>query len=201
MTANELITTLSKTSLVGQKISDLTVPDNVTTLLTLLNMAKDKVAEDTLLWLGGETISMVTDTYEYTLTNMPIQIVDVYDENLNLRPRNSIDYMGYYQVSPNVLKFNNISNGTDVNVNYYETPPDYLIGDTLVIPPTLLSAIQFYIVHKAFEVYKAEADIFTSTEYYKKYVNAINDFKNTTDSVDVDTVVSMNNKIYKRGIR
>lgn len=201
MTANEIITNLSNTSLVSQGIADLTVPSNVTTLLQLLNMAKDKVAEETLLWLGGEKVTMVTGTSEYTLSSMPIQIVDVFDSNMNLRPRNSVDSMGYYQVSPNKLTFNTIQNGLEININYYETPPDFLIDDEVIINPTLIPALQFYVAHKAFEIYKTESAIFTSVEFYKKYKSAIGDFKSTTDSVDVDTVISMDNKIWKRGIR
>lgn len=201
MTAQELITNLQNTSLVGIKIGDSTVPENTTTLLDLLNMAKNKIAEDTLLWLGGEQITLATGTNEYTLATIPIQMIDVYDENMILRPRNKPDYFGYYQVSPNKIRFNNIDNGTVVNINYYETPPDYIISDTLVVPATLLSALQFYIAHKAFEIYKSDSDIFYSKEYYAKYMQAMDGYKSNSDSVDVDTIVSMDNKMYKRGIR
>ena len=201
MTANQLITNLSHTALVGIKVSDLTIPQNVTTLLSLLNMAKNKLAEDTLLWLGGEQITMLADTYSYTLSTIPIQIIDVYDDKMNLRPRNSIDYFGYFQTSPNKIQINNIEVGGVVNINYYETPTDYLIDDELVVPPSLLSALQFYVTHKAFEIYKAESDIFTSVEYYKKYKSALQDYLNKSDSTDVDSVVSLSNKIWKRGIR
>ena len=200
MTALELITNLSNTSLVGQQISDLTVQENKDTLLELLNMAKNKVAEDTLLWLGGETVSQVTDTYEYSLSSIPIQIIDVYDENQILRERNNPAYTGYYQVSPNKIRFNSVVNGTDVYVNYYETPPDYTINDEIVIPPSLLSALQFYIVGKSFEQYKAESDIFTSAEYFKKYDVAIKGYLSKSDNSGGDTIVSSKSKIYKRGI-
>ena len=76
-----------------------------------------------------------------------------------------------------------------------------MIGDELVVPPSLLSALQFYITHKAFETYKAESDIFTSAEYYKKYKGALQDYISKSDSTDVDSVVSLNNKIWKRGLR
>jgi len=200
MTANELITNLSNTSLVGQQISDLSIQENKDTLLELLNMAKNKVAEDTLLWLSGETITQVTGTQEYTLSTIPIQIIDIYDENQVLRKRNVPDYTGYYQTSPNKIRFNSIQNGLDIFINYYETPPDYLINDEIVIPPTLLSALQFYIVGKSFEQYKAEADIFTSAEYFKKYNSAIQSYLSKTDNSNADTIVSGENKIYKRGI-
>jgi len=200
MTVTELITNLRNTSLVGQKISDVSEV-NTTTLTTLVNMAIDKVAEDTLLWLGGETVSLVTDTYSYTLDTIPIQIIDVYDDNRILRPRNVPDTMGYYQTSPNVIKFNSITNGLDVYVNYYETPDDIATTTEIVVPATLLSAIQFYVAHKAFEIYKADSDIFSSKEYYAKYVNAINDYMKNSDSSDVDSIISSENKIYKRGIK
>lgn len=201
MTANDIITTLSKTSIVGAKISDLTVADNVTTLLALLNMGKNKIAEDTLLWLGGENITMVTDTYEYTLSKTPVQIIDVFDDNRILRQRNSSEFYGYYQTAPNKVRFNNITNGTVVSLNYYETPDDYLINDEVIVPATLLSALQYYIAHKAFELYKSDSDMFSSSEYYKKYKAAMQDYISTTDSVDVDTITSNADKAWMRGIR
>jgi len=201
MTANELITNLSKTTLVGIKVSDLTEQDNIDTLLSLLNMAKNKLAEDTLLWLGGETVEQVTDTYEYTLSEIPLQIIDVYDANEILRERNQPTSTGYYQTSPQTVKFNSISNGLDIYLNYYKTPPDYIITDALVIPPSLLSALQFYIAHKAFEKYKGEEDIFYSAEYYKKYQSAVTDYNNRTDSMSSDSILSTNNKMWKRNIR
>ena len=144
---------------------------------------------------------MLEDTYSYTLSTIPIQIIDVYDSNMSIRPRNSIEFFGYFQTSPNKLQFNNIEVGGTININYYETPTDYLIDDELVVPPSLLSALQFYVTHKAFEIYKAESDMFTSVEYYKKYKSALQDYLNKSDSTDVDSVVSLSNKIWKRGIR
>lgn len=196
-----MIDNLTKTSLVGTKIADTSIQANEDTLLRLVNMAKNKIAEDTLLWLDGEEITMVTDTYEYTLTNMPIQIIDVYDDNQYLRPRNSNEYLGYYQTAPNKVKFNSVTNGQVVYVNYYSTPADYLITDEVVVPHTLLSAMEFYVAHKAFEIYKSEADMFSSAEYYKKYTKAMQDFVSATDSVDVDAISSNIDRIWRRGIR
>jgi hypothetical protein len=201
MTAATLITNLQDTTLVGLKIGDKAVGDNTTLLLSLLNMAKDKIAEDTLLWLNGETFNMVDGTSLYTLTNMPIQIIDVFDSNNYLRPRNSAEYFGYYQTSPNQLTFNNIADGLTIKVNYYYSPPDYLIGDTLAVPSTLLSAMQYYMAHKAYAAYKGELELMASGEYYNKYVNAIKDYRATTDTLDADSVVSNENKIWLRGIR
>lgn len=201
MTAATLITNLQDTTLVGLKIGDKTDSDNTTLLLAILNMAKDKIAEDTMLWRGGETVSQVTGTNTYTLSTMPIQITDVFDENNTLRPRNDTTYYGYYQVAPNQIKFNNITNGLDVYVNYTYAPADYIISDTITVPNTLLSAMQYYMAHKAFESYKNEQEIFSSAEYYKKYMNAVNDFRNSTDTLDSGSVVSQENKTWLRGIR
>jgi hypothetical protein len=201
MTAATLITNLQDTTLVGLKIGDKAVGDNTTLLLSLLNMAKDKVAEDTLLWLSGETFNMVTGTSSYTLTNMPIQIIDVFDENNTLRPRNSAEFYGYYQTSPNQIAFNNVSDGLTIKVNYYYSPPDFLIGDTLSIPSTLLSAMQYYMAHKAYAAYKGELELMASSEYYNKYINAIKDYRATTDTLDSDSVLSGNDKVWLRGIR
>lgn len=201
MTASTLITNLQDTTLVGLKIGDKTAPSNTTLLLSILNMAKDKIAEDTLLWRGGETVSQVTGTQTYTLATMPIQIIDVFDENNIVRPRNDNTYFGYYQTAPNQITFNNVTDGLDVYVNYSYAPTDYAIDDTLVIPNTLLSAMQYYMAHKAFESYKNEQEIFSSAEYYKKYSTAIKDYRNATDTMDAGSVISMENKVWLRGVR
>ena len=201
MTATQLIENLAATTLLGVKIGDISIPANVNTLLTLLNMAKNKIAEDTLLWVGGETLTMVDGTSVYTLSTMPIQIIDVFDKNNVLRPRNSPDYFGYFQTSPNELTFNNISDELDIYINYYYAPSDYIISDELIVPNTLLSALQFYIAHKAYEIGKSDSDLMFSKEYYAKYANAIKDYKVNSDSSDVDTITSGINKLWLRGIR
>lgn len=201
MTADTLITNLQSTTLVGLKIGDKTDANNTTLLLTILNMAKNKIAEDTLLWRGGETITQATGTSSYTLNTMPIQIIDVFDKNNMLRPRNSTDSFGYYQTSPNELTFNSITDGLEIYVNYSYAPQDYIITDTLVVPNTLLSAIQYYMAHKAFESYKSEQEIFSSAEYYKKYMTAVKDYRNATDTMDAGSVINTESKLWLRGIR
>lgn len=201
MTASQIITHLSQTTLAGLKIADLTVAENTTVLLQSLNMAKNKIAEDTLLWLGGETINIVSGTSEYTLSTIPIQIIDIFDNNNYLRPRNSQSQLGYYQTSPNTILFNTITNGEVMKINYYYTPADYIITDEVVIPQSLISALEFYATHKAYESYKTEKSMMASTEYYKKYRSAINDYKAVTDSGHLDSVLNMNNKIFLRGFK
>ena len=200
MTAQTLIENLENTTLTGIKIGDGSV-GNRATLLQLLNFAKNKIAEDTLLWIGGEEVTMVTDVSSYTLSVVPIQIVDVFDGNNIIRPRNSSDDYGYYQTSPNEITFNKVSNNLKIKINYYTSTSDYILIDEINVPSTLLVAIQYYIAHKAFEIYKSDSDVIYSKEYYNKYVGAIQDYKANSDSVDVDTVVSGVNKIWLRGIR
>lgn len=201
MTAAQLIINLQKTSLIGLKIGDTAVGDNTTLLLEILNMAKDKIAEDTRIWLNGETVSQVTGTAEYTLTRTPLQIIDVFDANNILRQRNSQDTYGYFQTAPNKIKFNLVTNGLDVYVNYYDIPDDYITTDILALPGTLLSAMQYYMAHKAYSQYKGELELAASREYYAKYKDAINDYRATTDTTDVDSVVNLDNKVWLRGIR
>jgi len=200
MTAQTLIENLENTTLTGIKIGDGSV-GNRATLLQLLNFAKNKIAEDTLLWIGGEEVTMVTDVSSYTLSVVPIQIVDVFDSNNIIRPRNSSDDYGYYQTSPNEITFNKVSNNLKIKINYYTSTSDYVLSDEINVPSTLLVAMQYYIAHKAFEIYKSDSDVIYSKEYYNKYVGAIQDYKANSDSVDVDTVVSGVNKIWLRGIR
>lgn len=203
MTVTELITELSTTDIVGLKVSDLTVGQNVTDLISYVNEAKDKIAKDTRLWLGGETITMATGTSEYTLTTMPIQIIDVFDENNFLRPRNNQGSYGYFQTAPKKLMFNTITNGLNVKVNYYYTPPDYVGADTITdtMPPELINAIKIYVCYKSYKRYKGDSDVMKAEQFKADFKEAISDFKAVTDVSDVDSVVNLDNKIWLRGIR
>lgn len=201
MTATALLTELSTTDLVGLKIADLTVAQNVTNLLAFINEAKNKIAKETRLWLGGETISMVTGTSEYTLTTMPIQIIDVFDDNQFIRPRNNQGVYGYFQTTPKTLLFNTITNGLGIKVNYYYSPPDYVGANEIVMPEELVTAIKLYVSHKAYRIYKGDTDIMKAKEYLNDFTTAINEFKAVTDVTDVDSIVNLNNKIWLRGIR
>ena len=201
MTATALITELSTTNLVGLKISDLTVPQNVTNLIGFVNEAKNKIAKDTRMWLNGETISMVTGTSTYTLSSIPIQIIDVFDKNNMLRPRNNQSLLGYYQTSPNQLTFNDVTDGLDVYVNYYHTTPDYAGGDEIVMPEDIVTAIKKYVSHKAYEIYKSDSDVMKAKEYFNDYERIVNGYKAETDVDDIDSIRNMNNKIWLRGVR
>ena len=200
MTATQLYTELSTTTLVGLKISALEAQD-ITNLLAFINEAKNKIAKDTRMWVGGETISMVTGTSEYTLTSMPIQIIDVFDDNNILRPRNNQGIYGYFQTSPKDLIFNTITNGLDVKVNYYYTPPDYAGGDEIVMPEELIEAIKLYVSYKAFSIYKGDSDVMKAKEYKNDYKTSISEFKSVTDVTDVDSIMNLDNKIWLRCIR
>lgn len=201
MTATALITELSKTTLVGLKVEDLTVAQNVTNLLSYLNEAKDEIAKDTKLWLGGEAISMVTATYSYTLTVTPISIIDVFDANNIVRERNDPSYYGYFQTSPNTLQFNNVTNGLSVKVNYHYTPADYIGANEVVMPRTLINAIKKYVSHKAYEVLKDDSSIAKSAQYKNDYNMLVKSFIDASDVSGVDSVVNLDNKIWIRGIR
>jgi hypothetical protein len=201
MTATALITELSKTTLVGLKVEDLTVAQNVTNLLSYLNEAKDEIAKDTKLWLGGETVTMVTDTYEYTLATLPVAIIDVFDANNTLRQRNDQGFFGYYQTAPDKIQFNNITNGLVVKVNYHYTPVDYIGANEVVIPRTLINAIKKYVSHKAYEVLKDDSSIAKSAQYKNDYNMLIKSFIDISDVSGADSVVNLDNKIWLRGIR
>jgi hypothetical protein len=169
-------------------LSQTSVSTDDDTLLIFLNMAKNQIAQDTLSWLGGEEITMTTESV-YELDNMPIQILDVYDESLNTLDRNSYSQNGYFQISPMEIKVNNPSDGNKLYINYYYTPNDYILTDDVVVPATLQNAIQYFIAHKSFETYRSEKEIFSSTEYYKKYKASVIEYLNTTDSLNADSLV------------
>jgi len=185
MTAQQFITN-SKQSLTGLKVSG---DDN--TLLSYLNLAKNQIALDTLLWLNGETISLIEGTNEYTLSKIPIQIIDVYDDSLTLRPRNNSGPYGYYQMSPNTIYVNTPSNGVDININYYYTPDDYILTDLIDIPESILNATQYFLLHKGYEMQKDEMGVVSSKEYFARYNAAINRYLGKTDNNNVDSVLSI----------
>jgi hypothetical protein len=184
--------------LAGLKIGDTSVQANEDTLLGFLNMAKNKIAIDTLTWLSGETIAMTTAN-EYTLVTTPIQIIDVYDENLNIRQRNSAESKGYYQLSPSVIYINNPESGIDLKVNYYYTPPDYIITDTLDIPPSLLEAVQMYMTHKAYDIYKGVEQQQLAVQYLERYMREKDAYLSNTDNGNLDTIIDID-LIYQRGL-
>ncbi len=181
MTAQELIDS-TKSMLTG-----LQVKDNDSLLLSFLNFAKNQIASDTLLWIDGEEITMVENVYEYTLATKPISIIDIYNEEYELVKRNSIE--GYYQISPSVIRLANTYDGKKIYINYYITPDDYALDDTLDIPEQLLSAIQNYIMHKAFAQYKTEKDIMASANYYKMFGSAIQRYISQTDVSNTDSLL------------
>ena len=123
MTAQELINSTKPI------LSGLSVKDDDSTLLTFLNLAKNQLALETRVWLDGEEITMTTEN-AYTLTRTPIQILDVYDDNLQVRPRNSASYYGYFQTSPNTIRVHNVTSGLKLYINYYYTPDDFELTDT-----------------------------------------------------------------------
>ena len=184
MTAQSLIDStkplLSQTQISGE--------DGI--LLTYLNFAKNQIAQDTLSWLGGEEITMTTDSV-YTLSVMPIQIIDMYDSQLNIMERNSYNTNGYFQISPTEIKINNPVEGNKIYINYYYTPNDYELSDEVTVPLTLQNAIQYFIAHKSFETYRSEKEIFSSTEYYKKYKASVTEYLYTTDTLSTDSLVKV----------
>ena len=184
--------------LTGLKVADLGDPADYSTLLHFLNLGKNQIALDTLYWKNGETILMTTAN-EYTLTNIPIQIVDVYDSDELCRPRNSSHPCGYYQTAPDTIFVNAPTDGSTLYVNYYMTPDDYIISDTVNIPHGLINALEYFIAHKAFDMYKGDSEIMMSKEYYNKYEIAMAKFKAQTDNNNLDTLLS-NDMIAEKGL-
>lgn len=192
MTALDIIT-LSSKMLTGLKVGDITDADNKATLLSYLNLAKGQLALDTNLWLSGETIALVDETYEYTLSKIPLTIIDIYDDNNQLRIRNNSGYYGYYQVTPNSIHVNKPDSASTLFVNYYYEPNDYLEGDTVALPSYLINALQYFIAHKAYEMYKADSDNLTSNDYLGKYNAVVSKYLSMNDNSNSDTVVGTDN--------
>jgi len=200
MTAEDIITNVATTALIGTQVGDnITTQSNKNILLFALNLGIKQIAQDTLLWLDGETITMVDGQYEYTLSTIPVQIIDVYDDSYISRPRNSATYYGYYQTAPNKIRFNNITPNSNVLLNYYIYPNDYILSDEVVIDSSLINSLTYFIASKAMEYYKSEQDVSISKVFYNSYLESIAAFKANTDTNNVDTVQNTN-MIYKKGL-
>jgi len=200
MTAEDIITNVATTALIGTQVGDnITTQSNKNILLFALNLGIKQIAQDTLLWLDGETITMVDGQYEYTLSTIPVQIIDVYDDSYISRPRNSATYYGYYQTAPNKIRFNNITPNSNVLLNYYIYPNDYMLSDEVVIDSSLINSLTYFIASKAMEYYKSEQDVSISKVFYNSYLESIAAFKANTDTNNVDTVQNTN-MIYKKGL-
>lgn len=191
MTAQQLI------DLTKPVLSNISVKNDDNVLLGFLNLAKNQIALDTRLWLDGEEITM-TSSSTYTLDTLPIQIIDVYDSNLTVRPRNSSTYYGYYQTSPQTIKVNNPSADTILYVNYYYTPDDYELSDTIVVPHSLHNAIQYFMIHKAYETLTGQNELAGSSVYKKRYQDAINMYLSKVDE-NTDTLLD-NDMITAKGL-
>ena len=197
MTALDIIT-LSSKMLTGLEISDITDATNKATLLSYLNLAKGQLAVDTHMWLGGETIDLIDGTYEYTLSKIPVTIIDVYDDSNTLRLRNSPNSYGYFQTSPNTIHVNSPDLGSTLYMNYYYEPDDYLEGDTVAIPSYLINALTYFVAHKAYEEMKSDSDRITADNYLSKYISIVDNYKETNDTDNTDSVVAID-KITDKG--
>ena len=74
--------------------------------------------------------------------------------------------------------------------NYYSTPADYIVTDNVDIPHALINAMEYFIAHKAFDMYKGQEHIVMSTEYFNKYRGVISMFLMQTDNNNSDTLQS-----------
>lgn len=169
----------------GSKVAKESTRD---TLLAYLNFAKGKLARDTNIWIGGQEITLVEGTNIYTLDKIPLQIVEVYDEALQVRPRNKFDTLGYTQVAPNQIYVNNPSIGTTLNINWFEEPADFLIDDEVYIPSDLIEAMQHYVAYKVFNVYKGQEEELKVRVHLDMYKMIVDEFKERTQENMIDTI-------------
>lgn len=168
----------------GSKISR---ENNFDTLLTYLNLAKGRLARDTNLWIGGETIELTDNVNEYVLSEIPLQIIEIFDSNLTIRPRNKMDIMGYTQISPNTIYVNSPSTGVSIDINYFKEPVDYILTDTVFISNDLIEALQHYIASKVFSVYKSQDENIEAKIHYDTYKRIVDEYIAKTDMPDIDT--------------
>lgn len=194
MTAQEIVET-TVPLIEGSRVSK---EKDYTTLLTYLNFAKSKLARDTQMWIGGESIVMTT-AKEYTLSTIPLQIIEIYDSNLNVRPRNSIEYLGYTQTAPNKIYVNNPSAGLTLNINWFEEPANYKLTDIVYIPNDLIEAMQHYIAYKVFSVYKSQNEEIKTKTHLEQYKMLVDEYIARTDMPDIESINQID-LIYQKGL-
>lgn len=184
MTAQNFIDDKIKSQLTGLRDDDQDAK-----ILNYLNSAKDELAKDLCMWIGGEELTLTNDTFEYTLTGAPIQITDVYNEEYTTLVRNRYESLGYFQISPKTIKLTyNPLTGAKLYVNYYETPADYASGDTIDIPPHLYSATEEFILHKAFGVIKSIKDKQASALHRANYDALVQKIIEQTDIMNSENL-------------
>lgn len=168
------------------------------TLLTHFNFAKNRIARDTLLWIGGETITL-TEENIYTLSTLPLQIIEVYDDSLQIRPRNTMNYLGYTQISPNQIHVNTPEVGVVLNINYYEEPEDYTLVDEVLIPKDLIEAMQHYVAYRVYSVYKSEKEDSKKALHLQEYNKLVDEYLSKTDMNDLNSIEETD-LIYQKGL-
>ena len=188
MTAQEFINKIKPL------LSGLAVKEDDSTILSYLNMAKDEIARDTMLWTDGEEITLLSDTTEYTLGLTPIQILDVYDENYDIITRGKYTTYGkgYFQLSPNKIQITYVPvAGTKIYVNYYYTPEDYKLGDNIDIPPALHKATRHMIISESLNMFRGEKEIMNAKNHLGIYNAQIEKFLAQTDTLSTETLVNV----------
>lgn len=183
MTAQEVLED-TLTMISGTKIEK---DKDFNALLRILNTAKTKLARDTKIWIGGETITL-TEEKEYTLSEIPIQIIEIYDENLQIRPRSSMAFLGYTQIAPNKIFVNNPETGTNLNINWFEEPNDFLLESEVFLPNDLILALQHYVCHKVYLIYKGDSETVKSNIHLNEYNMIINDYILKNPENDIDSI-------------
>jgi len=168
------------------------------TLLTYLNFAKAKLARDTGIWLGGETI-ILTGENIYTLSTIPLQIVEVYDDSLQIRPKNKFSHLGYTQLAPNKIFVNTPSIGQKLHLNWKEEPADYAFTDEVYIPKDLIEAMQHYVAYKVFNVYKSESEEIKTKIHLSQYNDLVSAYIAQTDTPEIDSIYEID-QIALRGL-
>lgn len=175
-------------------LSGLAVETDDTTLLSFLNMTKNEIARDTMLWIEGEEITTIEATTKYELSGDPIQILDIYDSNYTLieRGKYSVSGKGYFQISPNTIQLTYTPMADDtLYVNYYKTPDDYALTDTIDIPSTLHKATRHLIISEALNMFKGEKEIANAKNHMSNYERQIEKFLAQTDTSSIETLLQV----------
>lgn len=185
MTAQNFIDKI-RPLLAGTNVQD---DDNI--LLVFLNMAKDSIASDTYCFVDSEVITLTTET-KYTLTNIPLQIIDIYDTSLDVLTRGKLDTKGYFQTLPNKIELTYTPTvGDELFVNYYITPSDYALTDDININPMLNNAMKFYILDQVISIGKSEREIQNSSKYTNLYDKEITKYLAKTNTYSVESLVDV----------
>lgn len=192
-------------------------------MLILLNSGVRTLATEIYAWVTRQTIEVVPERNIYALENECIEIIDAFDNNGYRRPVNerstqiltagydtyySVDPLTIFRLTPTTIQFVDPSIGTEtdgkvfVDINYYYSPNNYSLTDTLDISPDLENLLIVFMQYRAVMKARAENtdwDVAMKNTHIQLWADTIAKYKanNPTHTINMQST----NKLREKGLR